>query len=138
MAARSSSRCLRLANAHTTSAAASFLQIAPRRCFQSSSAPLLDFLAPQAQLSMWSPHSTRSYNQPRELHQSRKQRCFSTTGRRKATKAIVNATKDDDGNEMLLDITPRAAKVHTRSPFSFAPLGVRISLMSVHSDSVIS
>ncbi|CAK7204514.1 [4Fe-4S] proteins maturation [Sporothrix eucalyptigena] len=37
-------------------------------------------------------------------------RCFSTTARRGMTQTLLNPQKDDDGNEMRLEITSRAAK----------------------------
>lgn len=115
MATRTVARsCLNPPSSFLHSAAASFLQLTPRRCFQSSNAPILDFLAPRLQ-----PVHTRQRQrlQSKQNHgayanQSIKgQRSFSSTNRKLDTKAIVNASKDDDGNDMLLDITPRAAKV---------------------------
>ena len=40
-------------------------------------------------------------------------RYFSNTTSRRATHAILNPQQDEDGNDMMLEITPRAAKVST-------------------------
>jgi hypothetical protein len=38
-------------------------------------------------------------------------RQFSVSSTREATVCVQNPLKDDDGNDMILEITPRAAKV---------------------------
>ncbi|KAJ2969012.1 hypothetical protein NQ176_g8888 [Zarea fungicola] len=47
-----------------------------------------------------------AYNTPTTINK----RAFTSSAPRKATVCIQNPVKDEDGNEMLLEITPRAAK----------------------------
>lgn len=73
--------------------------------------------------SITSSSSSRSSSRllsPATSHQQRRRpatawsnahRAFSTTTAQRATHAIHNRQFDDDGNEMTLEITPRAAKV---------------------------
>ncbi|KAJ4260667.1 [4Fe-4S] proteins maturation [Fusarium torreyae] len=108
------------ANAQST--ATSFIQLA-RRSYSStatqSSAPL-EFLVPRCtplsgfrapQIS--STHS-RTYSHSSQpwsfIPRGKATRQFSTSAIRQKTRAILNAQQDEDGNEMLLEITERAAK----------------------------
>lgn len=98
--------CPRLATSHISSAARVFLQLSPRRSFHNSSGPLLDFLLPSV-----SPrrifHNTSSLPST-ELHVSGK-RGFTTSAVRRHTSAVFNPRKDEDGNDMTVEITPRAS-----------------------------
>lgn len=112
--------------AQAPTAATLFWQLTAPFLPVSAAAPILDFLVPQAsprrriytlpgtclpttpllpgrrrktQRSRVAQASHRTY---RELH---------TSAPRRATVAIHNPQKDDDGLEMALEITPRAAKV---------------------------
>jgi len=40
-------------------------------------------------------------------------RLFSTSPRPRQTEVVLNPRKDDDGNDLTLEITPRAANVRT-------------------------
>src|SRR5262249_42804767 len=63
-------------------------------------------------------HNSAVLGQPRQQrtnlasnHATTPARAFSTTPSRSATHAIYNPQRDEDGKEMMLEITPRAAKV---------------------------
>ena len=100
--------CHRLATSYVSSAARAFLQLAPRRSFHNSSGPLLDFLLPNV-----SPrrilHDLSSLPSTK-LHVSGKQG-FTTSAVRRHTSAVFNPRKDEDGNDMTVEITPRASNV---------------------------
>ncbi|PSS18691.1 hypothetical protein M430DRAFT_101936 [Amorphotheca resinae ATCC 22711] len=100
--------CPQLVSSSSSSAARAFLQLAPRRCFHNAPPqPLLDFLLPSlpspalqhARLNK--PLSSRTQNAPR--------RAFTTSPVRRHTSAVFNPRKDDDGNDMTVEITPRAS-----------------------------
>ncbi|KAF4950580.1 hypothetical protein FSARC_13148 [Fusarium sarcochroum] len=108
------------ANAQST--ATSFIQLA-RRSYSTtttqSSAPL-EFLVPQCTPSsrLRAPlipitqsriyaHTSRSWSFTTRETATRQ---FSTSAIRQKTRAILNSQQDEDGNEMLLEITERAAK----------------------------
>ncbi|KAH6969062.1 hypothetical protein DER45DRAFT_532704 [Fusarium avenaceum] len=108
------------ANAQST--VASFIQLA-RRSYSTkaaqASAPL-EFLVPRCippfglrAPQLYVTHS-RAYAHPRRSLNSRPHdistRQFSTSAVRQKTQAILNPQQDEDGNEMLLEITDRAAK----------------------------
>jgi hypothetical protein len=102
--------CPQLVSSSSSSAARAFLQLAPRRCFHNAPPqPLLDFLLPSlpspalqhARLNK--PLSPRTQNPPR--------RAFTTSPVRRHTSAVFNPRKDDDGNDMTVEITPRASNV---------------------------
>ncbi|KID88438.1 FeS cluster biogenesis [Metarhizium guizhouense ARSEF 977] len=113
--------------ANGASAARSFIQIAKRgysTAAARSSAPL-EFLLPRtvstthchAAFLLRSTKTTRTGSASLRgtpfsggLRQSQK-RTFTATASRQATVCVLNPQKDEDGNEMMLEITPRAAKV---------------------------
>lgn len=109
------------ANAQST--VASFIQLAQRSYSTKAaqaSAPL-EFLVPRCTPpfglrapQLYVTHS-RAYAHPRRSLGSRSHeistRQFSTSAVRQKTQAILNPQQDEDGNEMLLEITDRAAKV---------------------------
>ncbi|TVY81535.1 Iron-sulfur assembly protein [Lachnellula suecica] len=102
MATRSLSRsCSQLSTSPSTSLARAFLQLAPpRRHFASTTTtPPLDFLFP--------PSLYQSASKPSPLTQTR--RSFASTVTRQQTKAIFNPQQDEDGNDMHVEITPRAS-----------------------------
>ena len=51
--------------------------------------------------------------------QSPNARLFTTSAARKATHTLFNPQKDEDGNEMILEVTERAAKVRLLYPTAF-------------------
>ncbi|ROW12687.1 hypothetical protein VMCG_00158 [Cytospora schulzeri] len=115
--------------ASSTSAAKLFVQLAPRRA---PSQPVLDFLLPRnhhaaaaatAAAAAIGTSSTRSFHSQTarapptsKLPQTvawripRAPRTFPYGTARRYTQAVYNPQKDEDGNEMKMDITPRAAK----------------------------
>ncbi|KAH7038077.1 uncharacterized protein B0I36DRAFT_372275 [Microdochium trichocladiopsis] len=114
------------------SAAKLFIQLSTRRSCSTTS--VLDILAPAQTRALHlavpqhSPRLLPKRNSttpacPSPAHSGRRavgssapqiastsERAFSTTRRLYATQAIVNPQEDDDGKDMLLEITPRAAK----------------------------
>ena len=115
---------------HSQSAAKVFVQLSTRRCIASTSnpAPILDILLPPRTSRPVPPRlpkaSYQAFSKPRakkpsvripELQHVRasgiQRRMFSATRTRGATHAVFNPQKDEDGKEMMLEITPRAAKV---------------------------
>ncbi|CCT68998.1 related to iron transport protein [Fusarium fujikuroi] len=107
------------ANAQST--ANSFIQLARRSYITTpqTSTPL-EFLIPRCTppSRLRTPHITvaqsRTYAHPRRSWDFRSRetatRQFSTTAIREKTRAILNPQQDEDGNEMMLEITERAAK----------------------------
>lgn len=120
---------------NSLSAAKLFVQLAPKR----GSEPVLEFLLPRSRsaISRRSLHSssvqarrvatstgtrhgnfsdTAGWSIPRGmLHAnsapSTTLKPFAHTARRRYTQAVFNPQQDEDGNDMTLEITPRAAKV---------------------------
>ncbi|KAG8676660.1 [4Fe-4S] proteins maturation [Fusarium poae] len=103
------------ANAQST--VNSFMQLA-RRSYTTASAQSsvpLEFLVPRctpptglrASRLTVNPHSTRSWSYNLRETATRQ---FSTSAIRQKTRAILNPQQDEDGNEMMLEITDRAAK----------------------------
>lgn len=110
MASRSVSiKCLRLSASASPSYA--FLQLAPARSISTKSAfhPPLDFLLPNVAIQKQRPGYKSVITSPRT------QRGFSSSQSRRATVTVVNPRKDDDGNQMTIEITPRASNVSLRS-----------------------
>ncbi|TKA76255.1 hypothetical protein B0A49_04877 [Cryomyces minteri] len=68
-------------------------------------APLLDFLAPSLYTRARPAYRVPSHSRPAQTRPQA--RCFSAAAPRR--KAILNPRKDDDGNDMEIEITPRAA-----------------------------
>ncbi len=126
---------LRCANAPTT--AGLFVQLSMRRqAAVSGGLPILDLLLPFPRRSVGEPSirahhiasARRAVNTPnsrpwraatshntlpkcRATPLSRPTRAFSTSPAWRATHAVFNPQVDDDGKEMILEITPRAADV---------------------------
>jgi hypothetical protein len=101
--------CQSWAASHSSSAARAFLQLAPRRAFHQPSSPLLEFLLPGVP-SKKIPHG---FNKPTitKLHITGR-RSFTTCSARRQTSAVYNPRKDEDGNDMTVEITPRASNVN--------------------------
>ncbi|KAH8170707.1 iron-sulfur cluster biosynthesis domain-containing protein [Sarocladium implicatum] len=106
----------------TAFTARTFLRLANRTyaTVPTCSAAPLEFLIPR-----WTPeHATRHLHKPlgsptkrvalrTTSHATSRQlsrRAFGTTTARRATVCVRNPQKDEDGNDMMLEITPRAAK----------------------------
>lgn len=105
--------CTSWAASYSSSAAREFLQLAPRRSYYRASAPLLDFLVP----GVPSKAILHGSSTPACLKsQIAGKRAFTTSSVRRITSAVFNPRKDDDGKEMSVEITPRAASVCTPSP----------------------
>ncbi|KAK2590434.1 [4Fe-4S] proteins maturation [Conoideocrella luteorostrata] len=108
---------------HSASAARSFVYIA-KRCYATQPAAPLGFLFPRAIptadlhaacLRRQSSASRTGYPSIRKTAfessvQQSQQRTFSATANRRATTCVLNSHTDEDGKEMMLEITPRAAK----------------------------
>ena len=106
---RASSTCLRtIASAQTSRQAGATSRFVSRRCLHTPPPLYLDFLAPSWRSQNGNGSSRRSIKQAIAPQQTFTQRAFSTTRPRHA-KAITNPRKDDDGNERIITITPRAA-----------------------------
>ncbi|KFY12325.1 hypothetical protein V491_06834, partial [Pseudogymnoascus sp. VKM F-3775] len=93
-------RCTAAATA-SAPAARTFFQLAHQR----SAPPMLDFLLPS--IPTVAPRSIQRQAQ-RSLSNLPSSRRFTASALR-ATTAIYNPRKDDDGNDMTIEITPRAA-----------------------------
>ncbi|KAK7398181.1 [4Fe-4S] proteins maturation [Neonectria punicea] len=109
------------------SAARSFLQLA-HRSYSSTTAPSsspLEFLLPRctppsiSRNAQISAASSRAHVHARNINLGRSReftvrvplrRHFSSSSAWQQTRSIFNTQKDKDGNEMMLEITPRAAK----------------------------
>ncbi len=115
--------------ANAPSSATLFIQMSLRSRASSAALPTLDILYPRTPFHVrrW-PNQTSASRLLSTLDTSRMRlqvpvisvrrmpavrRHFSNTASRPATHAILNPQQDEDGNEMKLEITPRAAKVST-------------------------
>ncbi|KAI0127682.1 hypothetical protein BJ170DRAFT_595543 [Xylariales sp. AK1849] len=93
------------------SAARVFVQLSARPCHNS----ILDVLLPLQTRSFRTCAGRTPKNNIRSVHSQDKPgrsampRCFSTIGSLRKTQVIHNPQVDEDGNEMILEITPRAA-----------------------------
>ncbi|KAI9740721.1 MAG: [4Fe-4S] proteins maturation [Claussenomyces sp. TS43310] len=87
-------------------AARAFLQLARRRAFHTQ--PVLDFLAPTVAQHPLA-HGRRWRGMRSAAASMMLSRAFGVTAPGRATAAIWNPKKDDDGNNMVVEITPRAS-----------------------------
>lgn len=69
------------------------------------------YLARGPQCSYPSPRADRAYGLLRLSYAYGQERHLSTSSAAKAAVVTANPRKDEDGNEMLIDISPRAASV---------------------------
>lgn len=104
--------CSRLSVTTQASAAQAFIQLAPRRHLHNAP-PVLDFLLPNLPLTS-SHHSWAGKTVSRGLKLQK--RAFTSSSRRQQTTPIFNPRKDEDGKDMNIEITPRAANV---CPFKY-------------------
>ncbi|TVY49876.1 Iron-sulfur cluster assembly-like protein, mitochondrial [Lachnellula occidentalis] len=97
-----SQSCLRICTSQSTNAARAFLKLSPPRRHLSNFAPppLLDFLLPPPSRCLFA-RTSKPIRTPR--------RAFKSSANRQSTRAIHNPQKDEDGNEMHLEITSRAS-----------------------------
>lgn len=111
MASRCIARsCSALATSTPSSAARTFLQLAPQRNLHTSS-PVLDFLFPSIPFPALRLRKTTGPLSSRQHIAAR--RTFTSSSRRQATTAIYNPRDDDDGVPMHIEITPRASTVRS-------------------------
>ncbi|KFY62829.1 hypothetical protein V497_02235 [Pseudogymnoascus sp. VKM F-4516 (FW-969)] len=95
-------RCTAAAATSSAPAARTFFQLAHQR----NAPPMLDFLLPSIPTSA-APRSAFQHT-PRSFSKVASSRPFTASAMR-ATTAIYNPRKDDEGNDMTIEITPRAA-----------------------------
>lgn len=107
MASLTMSTCMK----HTTSASTSkaFVQLASRRAM--SSAPVLDFLLPERSAPLNSRAAFSSLRASRSNPAAAQRRGFTASAILKETRCIYNPKRDEDGEFMKVEITPRAAHV---------------------------
>src|SRR3954447_9431013 len=110
MATRSITRsCSQLSASNLSGAAQAFLRLSPRRYYHTNPLPVPDFLLPSdARNSVQ--HGWISWPVSSEA-QRLVTRSFTSSAVRKQTTTVVNPKKDEDGNDMSVDITPRASNV---------------------------
>lgn len=102
--------------------------LVPRGVGARSAAPSASISARRSNRRNW---WARSIIAPESPQQSQT-RSFAASARQNATRFALNPRKDDDGNDMTLEMTPRAAKVE-KSLDSCKPYGTRLT-HSVSSD----
>ena len=64
---------------------------------------------------LWNSTTVRLDGRPSSLHHNYKNRCWSSTAFPKGTAIALNPRKDDDGKDMLVEITSRASDVGCNS-----------------------
>ncbi|TQW06098.1 hypothetical protein IF2G_06381 [Cordyceps javanica] len=119
--------------AHGSCSARFFVQLAKRRYATAAAAPTamascFDFLAPRTVASP--PRMTHGTTRPLARRSAAPpatpatipRRAFSSSAARSATLCVQNPVKDEDGNDMTLEITTRAAKVRPLSLPRLHPL----------------
>jgi hypothetical protein len=99
--------CIRRCALAPPSTGRSFVKLASQRSFAST--PILDFLAPSV-----APH-TRKQAAWRPSQRAASARDFSISSIKRETKVIYNPRQDEDGEDMNIEITPRAATVRALS-----------------------
>ncbi|TVY50173.1 Iron-sulfur assembly protein 2 [Lachnellula cervina] len=103
MATQSLSRsCLRICTFQSPNAARAFVKLTPPRRHISNFAPplLLDFLLPPSSRCLFA-RTSKPTRTPG--------RTFTSSAARQQTRVIHNPQKDEDGNDMNIEITPRAS-----------------------------
>ena len=114
MAARCISRsCSQLVPSTSSFAVRAVNHPAPRRQLHSSPPPIFDFLVPAFPSSLL---YKASIARPTSRAAQRCKRTFASSPRCRQATAIFNPRQDEDGNDMRVEITPRAANVRLRSP----------------------
>lgn len=104
--------CSQLSTSASSSAPRAFLQLSPRRYLHRTPLPVLDFLLPGIPLSILRNGCT-SMPTSRTIQVAK--RSFTSSSRRQQTTAIFNPRQDEDGNNMNVEITPRASNVSLSS-----------------------
>jgi hypothetical protein len=103
-----SKSCSQLSPSTSSSASRAFLQLTARRALHSTPLPLLEFLLPGFPSAIVrNGHIARPT--PRTIEGVK--RTFTTSSKRQQTTAIFNPRQDEDGNDMSVEITPRASNV---------------------------
>lgn len=104
--------CLQLSHSTSSSAARAFLQLSPRRYLHRTPLPELDFLLPGIPSSILRNGCT---SRPTSRTIQVEKRRFTSSSRRQQTTAVFNPRRDEDGNDMNVEITPRASNVSLTS-----------------------
>ena len=109
----------------STSAARAFVQLTPPRHLHTAPLPVLDFLLPNI-----SPCIGRNGSPVRQRPRSLKdaKRSFVSSSRRRQTSAIFNPRQDEDGNDMSVEITPRASNVNLTSTCVYVKIADTMNL----------
>ena len=99
-------RCAAAASTASAPIARTFSQLARQRAPPTT--PMLDFLLPRVPSA---PSHAMLRRAARSVAKPAPSRAFTASALRAATTAIYNSRRDDDGNDMTIEITPRAADV---------------------------
>ena len=114
------SSCSHLRAFSSPSAARAFLQLAPGRYLHSNRPLVLDFLLPSIpSAGLRHGYSGKAGSTKSQVHAKR---TFTYSPRRQNTTAIYNPRQDDNGNDMHVEITPRASNV--RFPCKFPQMKI--------------